>query len=151
VQGVFPTSQGIVPDGVPFLGEISLFAGTVAPTGWDFADGQLLSIASNEALFAVIGTTYGGNGTFDFALPNLEDRIAVGTGDGVTLGEAFGSDSAYLNFAQLPVGYPAALPVTATVPEPPAIAILLVGLVGLACRKAARRSGELKEGLGLCP
>jgi microcystin-dependent protein len=151
VQGVFPTSQSIVPDGVPFLGEISLFAGTVAPTGWDFADGQLLSIAANQALFAVIGTTYGGNGTFDFALPNLEDRIAVGTGDGVTLGEAFGSDSAYLNFAQLPVGYPAALPVTATVPEPPAIAILLVGLVGLACRKAARRSGELKEGQGLCP
>ena len=94
VQGVFPTGQSIVPDGSPFLGEISLFAGTVAPTGWDFADGQLLSIAANQALFAVIGTSYGGNGTFDFALPNLEDRIAVGTGDGVTLGEVFGSDSA---------------------------------------------------------
>ena len=66
VQGIFPTTQRIVPDGLPFLGEISLFAGTVAPAGWDFADGQLLSIAANQALFAVIGTTYGGNGIFRF-------------------------------------------------------------------------------------
>ncbi len=132
VQGVFPTSQGIAPDGTPFLGEISLFAGTVAPSGWEFADGQLLSIAQNPALFALLGTTYGGNGTFDFALPNLQDRVAVGTGNGVTLGEMFGSDSETLTIAQLPLGYPAALPVAANVPEPSAAAIVLVGLVGLA-------------------
>jgi microcystin-dependent protein len=131
VQGTFPTAQGIVPDGLPFLGEISLYAGTVAPAGWDFAHGQLLSIAANQALFAVIGNTYGGNGFFDFALPDLEDRVAVGTGDGVTLGEMFGADNETLNFAQLPAGYPAALPVTANVPEPPALALLLVGVIGL--------------------
>jgi microcystin-dependent protein len=82
VQGVFPTETGIVPDSVPFLGEVSLYAGAVAPAGWDFADGQLLSVAANQALFAVLGDTYGGNGIADFALPNLQGRVAVGTGDG---------------------------------------------------------------------
>lgn len=135
VQGIFPTSEGVVPDGSPFLGEISLYAGTVAPAGWDFADGQLLPIASNAALFAVIGTTYGGNGFFNFALPDLEDRVAVGTGDGVRLGEMFGADNETLNFAQLPPGYPAALPVAAKVPEPPGIAILLMGLAGLVWKR----------------
>jgi microcystin-dependent protein len=135
---VFPTAGAIVPDGTPFLGEISLIAGTVAPAGWDFADGQLLSIAVNPALFDLLGTSFGGNGTFDFALPNLEDRVAVGTGDGVTLGEMFGADSETLNFAQLPPGYPATLPVTANVPEPTAITILLMGLTGLAYRRRHR-------------
>jgi microcystin-dependent protein len=138
VQGVFPGAGGIEPDGIPFLGEISLYAGTVAPAGWDFADGQLLPIAANAALFAVLGDTFGGNGIFDFALPNLQDRVAVGTGDGVTLREMFGAESETLNFAQLPQGYPAVLPVKHSVPEPPAIAVLLAGLLGLAHRRRRR-------------
>jgi microcystin-dependent protein len=130
-----------LPDGTPFLGEISLFAGSIAPFGWDFADGQLLSIAIDPGLFAVLGNSFGGNGISTFALPDLRDRIAVGTGNGVTLGEMFGADSEALNFAQLPVGYPAALTVTATVPEPSAIAVMLVGLVGLVCVRRRILSG----------
>jgi microcystin-dependent protein len=138
VQGVFPTEQGIVPDGAPFLGEVTLYAGTVAPAGWDFADGQLLSITANQALFTVLGDTFGGNGITDFALPNLQDRVAVGTGDGVTLGQTFGAASETLDFAQLPQGYPAKLPVVTSAPEPPAVAVLLVGLIILACRRRRR-------------
>jgi len=141
-QGVFPTASGIEPDGEPFLGEISLFAGTTAPAGWAFADGQLLSIAQNEALFAVIGSAYGGNGIFDFALPNLMDRVAVGTGDGITLGERFGTDSDTLNFEQLPAGYPT-VPAANHVPEPPAWTILLVALAALVCLPRRR----LRKGL----
>jgi microcystin-dependent protein len=127
-QGVFPTAGTILPDGAPFLGEISLFAGNIAPAGWQFADGQLLSINANPALFAILGNTYGGNGFTAFGLPDLRDRVAVGTGNGVTLGEMFGTDTDTLNFAQLPVGYPSALP---QVPEPPTVAILLTALCGL--------------------
>jgi microcystin-dependent protein len=144
-QGVFPTESGIEPDGDPFLGEISLFAGTVAPVGWQFADGQLLSIVTNAPLFSVIGDTFGGNGITTFALPNLEDRVAVGTGDGVSLGEAFGADTETLDFAQLPVGYPAALTTVSNVPEPPAIAVLLTGLLGLAVWRR-RRFGDRGRG-----
>ena len=128
IQGAFPVAGTILPDGAPFLGEISLFAGNIAPAGWQFADGQLMSINADPALFAVLGTKFGGDGFTTFELPDLRDRVAVGTGNGVLLGEKFGQDTDTLLYAQLPVGYPAALP---TVPEPPALAILLTGLLGL--------------------
>jgi microcystin-dependent protein len=134
-QGVFPTANQFDPDETPFLGEISLFAGTVAPAGWAFADGQLLSIAASPALFSVLDDTCGGNGIFDFALPDLQDRVAVGTGDGVTLGETFGADNETVDFAQLPSGYPAALPTVSSVPELSALAVLLSGLAALVCRR----------------
>jgi len=137
VQGLYPTQGVVLTGGAPFLGEISLFAGSVAPAGWEFADGQLLSIATNPALFSVIGDTYGGNGISSFALPDLQGRIAVGTGDGVTLGEMFGADSETLDFAALPVGYPAVVPDATHVPEPPAAAVLLVALAGLAWARGA--------------
>ena len=86
----------------------------------------------------MIGSTYGGNGTFDFALPNLEDRVAVGTGDGVSLGEVFGADTDTLNYAELPQGYPAALPTASAVPEPPAVAVLLMGLIVLGWHRRRR-------------
>lgn len=130
-QGVFPAAGTILPDGAPFLGEISLFAGNIAPAGWQFADGQLLAINVDPALFAILGNTYGGNGFTTFGLPDLRDRVAVGIGNGVTLGEMFGTDTDTLNFAQLPVGYPSALPLTAPVPEPPALLVLLTALLGL--------------------
>ncbi len=151
-QGVFPSRSGIVPDGEPFIGEISLFAGTTAPAGWAFADGQLLSIAQNPALFSVIGTTYGGNGAFNFELPNLMDRVAVGTGDGVTPGEVFGTDTDTLNFAQLPVGYPT-VPAANNVPEPSAWTILMTGVAALVClthgRFSVRRSSNPSQSLKL--
>ena len=127
-QGVFPSAETILPDGAPFLGEISLFAGNVAPAGWQFADGQILSINVNPALFAILGTRFGGNGFSTFELPDLRDRVAVGTGNGVILGETFGTETDTLNITQLPVGYPTALP---PVPEPPTLAILLTALLGL--------------------
>ncbi len=69
----------------PFIGEIRLFAGTFAPYGWAFCDGQQMSIQQNTALFSVIGVTYGGNGTTNFNLPDLRDRAALGYGDGPNL------------------------------------------------------------------
>ncbi len=86
----------------PFLGEVSLFAGNFDPGGFMQADGRVLAIADYGALYGVIGKTYGGDGLTTFALPDLRGRIAVGVGDGVTLGEAFGSDSVVLSESNLP-------------------------------------------------
>ncbi len=90
----------------PYLGEIDTFAGNFAPSGWALADGQLLPINQNQALFSLLGTQYGGNGTTNFALPNLEDRTIVGAGGGLTVGTAFGSNSVTVTSADLPTtGY----------------------------------------------
>jgi microcystin-dependent protein len=64
----------------PFIGEIRAFAGNFAPVGWFLCQGQTLPIAQYQALFAIIGTTYGGNGTSDFQLPNLQGQTMVGVG-----------------------------------------------------------------------
>lgn len=66
----------------PFIGQIMLFAGNFPPKGWAFCNGQILSIAQNSALFSILGTTYGGNGTINFALPDLRSRVPVGMGQG---------------------------------------------------------------------
>ena len=63
------------------LGEVRLFAGNFAPRGWAFCDGSPLPIASNPALFSLLGTTYGGDGRSTFALPDLRSRAALGVGD----------------------------------------------------------------------
>ncbi|MBP6991178.1 MAG: tail fiber protein [Spirochaetes bacterium] len=63
--------------GDQFLGEIRVFAGTFAPTGWMFCEGQILQISSYTALFAIIGNQYGGNGTTTFALPDLRGKVPV--------------------------------------------------------------------------
>jgi microcystin-dependent protein len=80
----------------PFLGEIRMFAGNFAPNGWALCNGQLLSIAQNTALFSLLGTSYGGNGTTNFALPNLQNSVPMhwGQGPGLTdrqVGETGGS------------------------------------------------------------
>ena len=67
---------------IPFVGEIRMFAGNFAPQDWAFCDGQLLSIAQNEVLFNLIGTTYGGDGQTTFALPDMRGRIPVHAGPG---------------------------------------------------------------------
>src|SRR5271166_298082 len=84
------------PSNIADAGQIVLFAGNFAPGGYSVANGQLQSIAVNPELFSQIGTTYGGNGTTDFALPNLSGRTATGTGQGAgltnrTLGSAYGA------------------------------------------------------------
>ena len=91
----------------PFIGEIRMFGGNFAPAGWAFCDGQLIPISENDALFTLIGTTYGGDGQETFALPNLQSRVPMhaGTGpDGVTyqLGEAAGVESVTLTIQQIP-------------------------------------------------
>ena len=66
----------------PIVGSIILFAGNFPPKGWAFCQGQIMSIAQNTALFSLLGTTYGGNGTTTFALPDLRGRIPVQQGQG---------------------------------------------------------------------
>lgn len=91
----------------PFVGEIRLFAGNFAPSGWAFCDGSLLSIAENEVLFALIGTTYGGDGQSSFALPDLRSRVPIHLGQGPGLsnrviGEVGGVEQVTLSAAQMP-------------------------------------------------
>ena len=77
-----------------YIGEIRMFAGNFAPVGWAQCNGQLLSIAQNTALFSVLGTTYGGDGKTNFALPDLRSRVPVHVGPGFSLGQAGGAESA---------------------------------------------------------
>lgn len=92
----------------PFIGEIRMFGGNFAPVGWMLCQGQSLFISDNDALFNLIGTTYGGDGQSTFNLPNLASRIPVHAGQGpdisqiYTLGEQNGVESVTLNVGQLP-------------------------------------------------
>jgi microcystin-dependent protein len=91
----------------PFIGEIRMFAGNFAPAGWSFCDGQTIPISQNDALFTLIGTTYGGDGQETFQLPNLQSRVPMHMGngpDGVTyqLAEAAGTESVTLTTQQIP-------------------------------------------------
>ena len=91
----------------PYIGEIRMFAGNFPPVGWMFCEGQTMSISENDALFTLIGTTYGGDGTETFNLPNLASRIPLhfGTGpDGTTyqIGEMAGTEQETLNTQQIP-------------------------------------------------
>lgn len=72
-----------------FLGEIKIFAGNFAPKGWLKCEGQLLSISQNTALFSILGTSYGGDGRTTFGLPDLRERMAMGTGQGPLLRERY--------------------------------------------------------------
>ena len=91
----------------PFIAEVRIFAGNFAPRGWAFCDGQLLPILQNTALFALIGTTYGGDGRTTTALPDLKGRAPMhpGRGPGLTsrkLGERGGDETTTLTEAQMP-------------------------------------------------
>ena len=91
----------------PFVGEIRIFAGNFAPAGWAFCSGQLLPISENDTLFALIGTTYGGDGQNTFALPDLRGRLPLhnGTGPGLssyTIGQSGGVENVTITAPQLP-------------------------------------------------
>ncbi|QGY45663.1 phage tail protein [Maribellus comscasis] len=91
----------------PFIGQIMLFGGNFAPRGWALCDGQLLSIVQNQALFSIIGTSYGGDGRTTFGLPDLRGRVPMhpGNGPGLTprrLGEKSGEENILLNISQIP-------------------------------------------------
>lgn len=87
----------------PFLGEIRAFSFQFAPRDWLMCNGQLLGIQQYQALFALLGTTYGGNGVQNFALPDLRGRIALSVGPTTPQGQAQGQESVTLSPAQLPV------------------------------------------------
>jgi microcystin-dependent protein len=91
----------------PFVGEIRMFAGNFPPAGWAFCNGQIQSIAENDVLFALIGTTYGGDGQTTFALPNLQSRVPMHFGQGpglsnYTQGQTGGTESVTVIGSQLP-------------------------------------------------
>ena len=86
----------------PFIGMIVAFAGNFAPRGWLFCQGQFLSIASNTALFSIIGTYYGGNGTSNFQLPNLQGQTIIAPSSTFVIGESAGSANVTLLTQNLP-------------------------------------------------
>jgi microcystin-dependent protein len=86
----------------PFLGEVKIISWNFPPKGWSFCNGQLLPINQNQALFSILGTTYGGDGRVTFALPNLQGRVPVHVGDGIVLGELGGETAHTLNISELP-------------------------------------------------
>jgi len=86
----------------PFLSEIRIMSFGFPPKGWALCDGQLLPINQNQALFSLLGTTYGGNGQTNFALPNLEGRVPMHMGSGFTLGQRAGEESHTLIISEMP-------------------------------------------------
>lgn len=86
----------------PFLSEIRVFSFSFPPRGWALCNGQILPINQNQALFSLLGTTYGGNGQTNFALPNLQGRTPTHTGNGFTLGQSGGVAVHTLSQAELP-------------------------------------------------
>jgi microcystin-dependent protein len=107
----------------PFLAEIRIFTGNFAPTGWALCDGQLLPISQNTALFSLLGTTYGGDGKSNFALPNLQgcSPMQAGQGPGLSLrdlGETAGEQTVTLLQTEMPSHSHAAVATTDTTTSP---------------------------------
>lgn len=88
--------------GTPYIGEIRMVGFAFAPVGWAFCDGRLMSIADNDALFNLIGTTYGGDGQSTFALPDLRGRVPLHMGPGFTQGQRAGEEGHTLTISEMP-------------------------------------------------
>jgi len=86
----------------PYVGEIRMFAGNFAPAGWMFCEGQLLLISQHQALYALLGPRYGGDGRTTFALPDLRGRVPVHQGDGFALAQKGGAEGVKLLAEQIP-------------------------------------------------
>src|SRR2546428_9042631 len=86
----------------PFLGEIKIISWNYAPKGWAFCNGQFLPINQNQALFSILGTTFGGNGQTTFALPDFRGRIPIHVGQGWLLGQAAGQESHTVTQQEMP-------------------------------------------------
>jgi microcystin-dependent protein len=86
----------------PFLSEIRIMSFGFAPKGWALCNGQLLPINQNQALFSLLGTTYGGDGRVNFGLPNLQGNVPIHMGSGHTLGERGGEQGHTLSIAEIP-------------------------------------------------
>ena len=111
----------------PFLSEIRIMSFAFAPKGWALCDGQLLPINQNQGLFSLLGTTYGGDGRVNFALPDLRSRTPIHVGNGHTLGESGGEQAHLLSIAELPnhQHFLSARSTPATTNGPPTAALML--------------------------
>ena len=109
----------------PFLSEIKLVSFAFPPKGWAFCNGQQLPINQNQALFALLGTTFGGNGQTTFALPDLRGRVPVGVGNGHVLGESAGEYAHTLSLSEMASHvHPAAVAATASAGTPTSSTVL---------------------------
>jgi microcystin-dependent protein len=88
--------------GTPILGEIKIISWNFAPQGWAFCNGQFLPINQNQALFSILGTTYGGNGQTTFALPDFRGKVPIHQGNGFVVGEKAGQEVHTLTLAEMP-------------------------------------------------
>jgi len=86
----------------PFLSEIRIMSFNFPPKGWAFCNGQLLPINQNQALFSLLGTTYGGDGRVNFGLPNLQGKVPIHMGPGFTLGQTGGTQAETISLQQMP-------------------------------------------------
>ncbi len=92
-----------------YLGQIALIAGSYAPQGWHYCDGAILEIGPNASLYSLLGTTYGGDGTTNFVLPNLEDKVVIGSGEtpenDYKIGDNMGSSLKTMTINQMPMHF----------------------------------------------
>jgi microcystin-dependent protein len=109
----------------PFLSEIRIMSFVYAPRGWALCNGQLLPINQNQALFSLLGTTFGGDGQVNFALPDLRGRAPIHVGSGHTLGERGGEQAHTLSIAELPTHTHAAMAQPANGTQLPAVNAVL--------------------------
>ena len=121
----------------PFLAEIRVFSFNFPPKGWAQCNGQLLPINQNQALFSLLGTSYGGNGQTNFALPNLQAKIPIHTGGGFVLGQTGGAEtqSVFSNTPNTAMSTNSVLPVGGSQPHtnsPPSLVLnFCIALVGI--------------------
>jgi microcystin-dependent protein len=109
----------------PFLSEIRIMSFNFAPKGWALCNGQLLPINQNQALFSLLGTTYGGDGRVNFALPNLQGNVPIHMGQGFTLGQKGGEQGHTLTISELPTHTHVASGTSASADQPTPAANLL--------------------------
>src|SRR2546425_12434658 len=102
----------------PFLAEIKIISWNFAPKGWAFCNGQLLPINQNQALFSLLGTTYGGDGRVNFALPNLQGRVPLHVGGGFVLGQSAVGATHTLTILEMPAPTLAPVCNSNTAPSP---------------------------------
>jgi microcystin-dependent protein len=130
-SGIYPSRSSDIGSSTT-LGEIALFAGSFAPSGWQFCNGQILSIGDNTPLYSVIGTNFGGDGRTTFALPDLQGRSALGYSSEFELGQLYGEEAHVLQAYELPAH-------THIAPEPASLAGLALASFALLRRRTRPR------------